>query len=264
MKEILNSLYEASATLQDTYHDLSTGNATLEDDFVIGEVKHAVGKLNEVLAAIEGSQKCEPVKEKKETLNEFIQRVTNSFEFAHETIREMWLQGFEDAIKVLENKRGYAGCLIPATSGMIQGKLHVTSERITFVAGEDEFVYEKYEVSARDEEDNADYEENDEDRWEEEESPCESCNCAYYCHDQSSLLEYITEQEKEKGDLTFKNLKLIEEHLEGRNEFDADDYELLRYLFKANPQASSHEVDTLSEFGLRLAWNARLYLQGKL
>ncbi|AXQ67721.1 hypothetical protein KIOSHI_44 [Bacillus phage Kioshi] len=263
MKEILDVLYNASATLQDVQHDLATGKATLEDDFVAGELHYVIEQLQGVVGQVEGSTEA-PVKEKKETLNEFIQRVTNSFEFAHETIREMWLQGFEDAIKVLESKRGYAGCLIPATSGMIQGKLHVTSDLITFVAGETKFVFEKTtNVSSAEVEEDEDEEDN-EDRWEDEESPCESCNCAYYCHDQSTLLEYIKEQEEQKGDLTLKNLKMIEEHLLGKANFDADDYELVRYYLKANPQASAHEVDTLSEFGLRLAWNARLYLAGRL
>lgn len=262
MKNILTILYDASATLQDVHNDLATSATNLESDYVVGNIKYAIEQLSRVLKAAEGEQ--EPVKCEKETLDEFIQRVTDSFEFAHETIREMWLQGFEEAIKVLENKRGYAGCLIPATSGMIQGKLHVTSERITFVAGEEEFVYEKHEANSRDEEDDADYEEEEEERWEESESPCESCNCVAFCQDEMTLLEFIKEQESAKGDLTFANLSLIEDHLTGKKEFGADDYELVRYYLKANPNASSHEVDSLSDNALRLAWSATLYLKGKL
>ncbi|AMO25824.1 hypothetical protein Blue_001 [Bacillus phage Deep Blue] len=265
MKRILDTLLDASVTLQEVHHDLAVGDTSLAEDYVKAEIEVVQEQLELLVEAIEGFQKSEPVKDKKETLGEFIQRVTDSFEFAHETIKEMWAQSFEEAIKILENKRGYAGCVTPSSTGMIQGKLNVTSERITFVAGEEEFVFEKYEDNARaEEDDNSDYGEEDEGRWEEEESPCETCNCSYYCHDQVTLLEYIKEQESQKGDLTFKNLNLIEEHLNGKKVFDADDYELVRYHLKANPNASSHEVDTLSEFGLRLAWNARLYLAGKL
>ncbi|QFP93395.1 UNVERIFIED_ORG: hypothetical protein Xoosp15_130 [Xanthomonas phage Xoo-sp15] len=263
MKNILTILYDASATLQDVHNDLATSATNLESDYVVGNIKYAIEQLSKVLKAAEGSG--EPVKEKKETLGEFIKRVTDSFEFAHESIKDLWAQGFEEAIKILENKRGYAGCLIPVVSGTIKGQLNVTSDRITFVAGEEEFVFEKYEADDRaEEEDNSDYEEEDEGRWEEEESPCESCGCVAFCHEETTLLEYIKEQESAKGDLTFTNLNLIEDHLQAKSEFDADDLELVRYYLKANPNASSHEVDSLSDYALRLAWNATLYLKGKL
>lgn len=261
MKEILTVLYDASATLQDVHHDLSTGNASLEDDFVVGEVKYAIEQLNKVLVAANGSG--EPVKCEKETLGEYIQRVTESFEFAHETIKDMWAKSFEEAIKILENRRGRAGCIIPTVDGMITGELNLNSSRITFVVGEEEFVYEKYEDNVReDTEENKDYEE--EERWEEAESPCDSCNCVAFCQDEMTLLEYVKEREDHAGDTTHTNLKLIEDHLDARLAFDADDYELIRHYLKHNPNTSVHEVDALSDRGLFLAWRAHQYLLGKI
>ncbi|UXQ88902.1 hypothetical protein Thu_42 [Bacillus phage Thurquoise] len=268
MKRILDTLLDASVTLQEVHHDLAVGDTSLAEDYVKAEIEVVQEQLELLVEAIEGFQKSEPVKDKKETLGEFIQRVTDSFEFAHETIKDMWAQSFEEAIKILENKRGYAGCVIPSSTGMIQGKLNVTSERITFVAGEEEFVFEKYEENVRaEEDDNSDYEEEgeeDEDRWEETESPCDNCNCVAFCQDEMTLLEYVKEREDHAGDTTHTNLKLIEDHLDARLAFDADDYELIRHYLKHNPNTSVHEVESLSDRGLFLAWRAHQYLLGKI
>jgi len=262
MKNILTILYDASATLQDVHNDLATSATNLESDYVVGNIKYAIEQLSKVLVAAERSE--EPVKEKKETLEEFIQRVADSYEFAHETIKDMWVVSLGMAIQTLESRRGYAGCHIPTVEGILEGRLSVSSSLITFTEGGNEFLFEKNDNVASAEVEENDNEEDNEDRWEEEESPCDNCGCVAFCRDEMTLLDYIQSQDDSATNGILLHLQLIEDELQYKTEFSTEDYALVRYYLKQNPNTSVHEVDALSDRGLHLAWNAHMYLIGKI
>lgn len=93
------------------------------------------------------------------------------------------------------------------------------------------------------------------------------CGCEFECKAVKSvsleeLLEEIEDEDEAHFDVALEFIEEIEKRLEGRSTdtFGDVELELARYVLRFNPDVTPREIDDLTPFGVKLAWNRRILL----